>query len=87
MENVLQNPAIAGFERVKTLLEPDAQIMGEEIEVIFSAGKKDDLILLFFSGHGIKDDRGKLYFATNNTRKKDNGNLIWSTAVALAKIN
>ncbi len=48
MENVLQNPAIAGFERVKTLLEPDAQIMGEEIEVIFSAGKKDDLILLFF---------------------------------------
>ena len=86
MENVLQNPSIAGFEQVKTLLDPDAQTMREEIEVIFSGSKKDDLVLLFFSGHGIKDDRGKLYFATQNPRKNDQGKLIWSTAVAASFI-
>ncbi len=86
MQNVLQNPNIAEFERVKPLLDPDAQTMREEIEIIFSGCQKDDLVLLFFSGHGIKDDRGKLYFATNNTRKKDNGKLIWSTAVAASFI-
>ncbi|MGB5636273.1 MAG: SUMF1/EgtB/PvdO family nonheme iron enzyme [Waterburya sp.] len=86
MENVLQNPAIGRFERVETQLDPDAQTMREEIEVIFSGSQKDDLVLLFFSGHGIKDDRGKLYFATNNTRKNDQGKLIWSTAVAASWI-
>ena len=82
MQNVLQNPAIERFERVETRLDPDAQTMREEIEVIFSECQKDDLVLLFFSGHGIKNDRGKLYFAANNTRKNDQGKLIWSTAVA-----
>ena len=86
MQKVLQNPAIAEFERVKILRNPDAQTMREEVEVVFSGCRKDDLVLLFFSGHGIKNDRGKLYFATNNTRKKDNGNLIWSTAVAASFI-
>ena len=86
MQNVLENSDIAGFEQVKTLLDPDAQTMREEIEVIFSGCQKGDLVLLFFSGHGIKDDRGKLYFATNNTRKNDKGKLIWSTAVAASWI-
>ncbi len=33
----------------------------------FSQAKKDDLILLFFSGHGIRDDLGTLYLAVKNT--------------------
>lgn len=86
MQNVLQNPAIGRFERVEIRLDPDAQTMREEIEVIFSECQKDDLVLLFFSGHGIKNDRGKLYFATNNTRKNDQGKLIWSTTVAASWI-
>ena len=67
MQNVLQNPAIERFERIEKLPDPDAQTMREEIEAIFSECQKDDLVLLFFSGHGIKNDQGKLYFATNNT--------------------
>ena len=43
MEKVLQNPDIAGFERVKTLIDPDTQTMREEIEVIFSELQKEDL--------------------------------------------
>ena len=86
MQKVLQNPDIAGFERVKPLIDPDAQTMREEIEVIFSELQKEDLVLLFFSGHGIKDEGSKLYFATHNTRKNEKGKLIWSTAVAASFI-
>ena len=55
--------------------------MQEAIEMLFSERTKDDLALLFFSGHGIKDDAGRLYFATRLTRKNRKGELVKATAV------
>jgi uncharacterized caspase-like protein len=55
--------------------------MQYEIETLFDGRTKDDLVLLFFSGHGIKDDAGRLYFASRITRKNAKGDLIRSTAV------
>lgn len=81
MQRVLQHPDMGGFNEIKTLANPDGQQMQEAIEVLFSGGMKEDLTLLFFSGHGIKDDRGRLYFATPLTRKNSNGDLVKATAV------
>ncbi|MGI0486408.1 caspase, EACC1-associated type [Pantanalinema rosaneae CENA516] len=81
MQNVLRQPEMGGFDRVKTLADPDPLLMQQEIEHLFSDRSKDDLVLLFFSGHGIKDDTGRLYFATRITRKTPKGELIRSTAV------
>jgi uncharacterized caspase-like protein len=81
MQRVLQRPEIGGFDQVKTLTNPDPLLMQGEIESLFSERSKEDLVLLFFSGHGVKDDRGKLYFATRITRKSPRGELIKSTAV------
>ena len=39
-------------------------------------------MLLFFSGHGIKDDAGRLYLGTRKTRKTPQGELVRSSAVA-----
>lgn len=39
--------------------------------------KKDDLLLLYFSGHGILDEDGQLYLAVNNTEKE----LLSATAI------
>jgi uncharacterized caspase-like protein len=78
---VLQHPEMGEFDDIKTLANPDVQEMQEAIEFLFSGLSKDDLTLLFFSGHGIKDDRGRLYFATPLTRKNANGDLIKATAV------
>lgn len=82
MQRVLQDPEMGHFDRVKTLANPDPQTMHYEIEILFSEASKDDLVLLFFSGHGIKDDAGNLHFATRKTRKNEKGNLIRSTAVS-----
>jgi formylglycine-generating enzyme required for sulfatase activity/uncharacterized caspase-like protein len=81
LRRVLQDPEMGGFDEVKTLANPEPHAMQLEIETLFDSRAKDDLVLLFFSGHGIKDDAGKLYFASRSTKKNAKGNLIKSTAV------
>jgi Caspase domain/SPOR domain len=81
MQRVLQHSDMGEFDQIQTLANPDVQRMQESIEALFSGCAKEDMTLLFFSGHGIKDDRGRLYFATSLTRKNANGDLVKSTAV------
>ena len=70
MKRVLENPEMGGFE-VDTLLNPDPTPMRKAIKKLFSSCGKGDLVLLFFSGHGITDDDNKLYLATRITAKDD----------------
>lgn len=84
MQEVLLNPDIGGFAAtdVTLLKNPDRQVMEEAIYTLFAGRQRDDLLLLFFSGHGIKDDNGILYLATRGTRKAPQGDLIIPTAVS-----
>jgi hypothetical protein len=81
LRRVLQDPEMGAFDEVKILANPDPQIMQYDVETLFTGRSKDDLVLLFFSGHGIKDDSNALHFATRITRKNQKGDLIRSTAV------
>ncbi|NER26848.1 MAG: NACHT domain-containing protein [Symploca sp. SIO1C4] len=88
MYRVLQNPELGDFDQVNKLVNPNKQEMEEQIEAAFaSTRKKDDLVLLFFSGHGVKDERGRLYLANRITRKTEQGELIKATAVAASFIH
>lgn len=82
MRRVLQHPDMGDFDEAVPLIDPDPQEMGTAIENLFGDGKRDDLLLLFFSGHGIKDENGNLYLATRSTRKNERGGLIRSSAIA-----
>jgi branched-chain amino acid transport system substrate-binding protein len=81
MQRVLLHPDIGGFDDVTLLVNPQRHVMEEAIEILFDNRQKDDLVLLFFSGHGIKDESGKLYFAARNTRKTDKGVPVKATTV------
>jgi uncharacterized caspase-like protein/uncharacterized RDD family membrane protein YckC len=81
LQKILQDSEIGNFDEVKTLINPDPQSMQYAIETLFTGHSKDDLELLFFSGHGIKDDSNNLHFATRITCKNPKGDLIRSTAV------
>jgi uncharacterized caspase-like protein len=82
VKRVLQHPDMGGFDEVKPLINPDPLTMQEAIQALFlDRCTKDDIVLLFFPGHGIKDERGKLYFATHITRKNSQGELVKATAV------
>ena len=80
---VLRDPELGNFDSVEILPNPDCQEMQFAIETLLENRTKEDLVLLFFSGHGIKDhDYNKLHFATRITRKNNQGRLIVSSAVA-----
>jgi outer membrane protein assembly factor BamB len=63
---VLRNPGIGDFE-VRTLLNEPAHVVNLAVEEFFADRQPGDLLLLHFSGHGIKDQDGELYFAAPNT--------------------
>jgi formylglycine-generating enzyme required for sulfatase activity len=80
---VLVDPERGEFlaENVTALKNPDRQKMEEEIYWLFHNRQRDDLLLFYFSGHGIKDDRNNLYLGTSITCK-DKGALFQPSAVA-----
>ncbi len=82
MQRVLANPEMGGFaeNEITVLKNPQPQIMREAIEKLFATRQKDDLVLFYFSGHGIKDDAGRLYLSTRATRKEKSG-LVKSTSI------
>ena len=69
MKRVLENPNMGGFDEVTTRINPDLAAMQKAVQQIFANCHKDDLVLLFFSGHGITDDNNRLYLATKGTSK------------------
>ena len=82
LAHVLQDPGIGGFE-VRTLLNEPAHVVSLELEEFFADCRPDDLLLVHFSCHGIKDEGGDLYFAMANTVLRRLG----STAVAAEFVN
>ena len=82
LARVLRDPAIGGFE-VRTLLNEPAPTVNEAIEDFFADRSPDDLLLLHFSSHGVKDDEGELYFATSTTKL----NRLGATGIAADFVN
>ncbi len=82
LARVLGDMTIGGFA-VKTLLNQPSHQVNREIEAFFASGAKDDLLLLYFSGHGLKDETGRLYFATTDTDRR----FLRSTAVSAALLH
>lgn len=64
---ILKDQNICGFDDVKVLLNQLSPSVIEAIDEFFDQRKPDDLLLLYFSGHGVKDDIGSLYLAFKNT--------------------
>lgn len=79
---VLQDPGIGGFQ-VRTRLNEPAHSVSLAVEEFFADRRPDDLLLVHFSCHGIKDEGGELHFAMSNTLLRRLG----STAVAAEFVN
>jgi len=82
LAKVLGDPETCNF-LVQILVNRRAHRVNQVIEAFFDDRGRDDLLLLYFSGHGVKDEDGKLYFATPDTKR----NRLMSTAVSASFIN
>ena len=67
--HVLQLAEVAAFDEVLTLINENVPKLNEAIEDFFEDKKPDDLLVFYFSGHGVRDDEGSLFLAVKNTRK------------------
>jgi pSer/pThr/pTyr-binding forkhead associated (FHA) protein len=79
---VLREPVIGGFE-VLALVNKPAHEVNLAVEEFFADCQTDDLLLVYLSGHAVKDEHGELYFATADTRLRRLG----ATAVAAEFVN
>ena len=70
MTKVLTNPAMGDFTEVVPLINPNSLSMRKAIQKLFKRAKREDLILFYFSGHGLTDDDDHLYFTNKETEKE-----------------
>lgn len=77
MGRLFGDPSLGSFA-VTTLTDPRSQDMREALENLFADAASDDVVVLYLSGHGMKDQHGNLFFAANDTR----ADRLQSTAVS-----
>ena len=66
LARVLSDPAIGAFEVATSLNEPE-HVVRRRLSAFFEDRGSDDLLVLHLSCHGVKDEDGRLYFATSDT--------------------
>ncbi len=77
LTRVLTDSAIGDFTVNKLLNEPSG-VVREQIKGFFANRKPDDLLLLYFSCHGVLDHSGRLYFVASDTKNE----LLDSTGIS-----
>ncbi len=81
MRSVLSCPTMGGFDDVVALINPDVGEMRSRICEVFAQLTKQDLVLFYFTGHGIKDMTGDFYLTTAQSELFKNGRPNAGTAV------
>ncbi len=67
LAGVLGDPGIGGFDVDLSINQPE-HVVRRRLSEFFENRGIDDLLLLHLSCHGIKDEDGRLYFATPDTQ-------------------
>lgn len=82
LADVLLDPDIGAFDDVKVLVNASSNIVRRAISNFFAAKDREDLLLFYFSGHGVLDTHGRLFLAVKDTERP----LLRATAIPAAFI-
>ncbi|MEM8638909.1 MAG: GUN4 domain-containing protein [Cyanobacteria bacterium P01_G01_bin.54] len=83
LQIILQDEKVSAFDEVTVLPNSGRQAMEEAIYHLFANRQKDDVVLLYFSGHGVRDAQSlALFFATPQTQITERKTVVTPTAVA-----
>ncbi|TRU81013.1 MAG: caspase [Microcystis novacekii Mn_MB_F_20050700_S1] len=86
MRRVLEHPDMGAFNQVTVLPNPDKGSMEKAVEDLFANRQRDDLVLLYFSGHGLKAQNARFFLSTRETGRDQNGDFRRATALAASKL-
>src|SRR5262245_10725656 len=81
LRELLRDPEVGGFRPTELLINESKAEIERSIERMFRGAGPGDVVLFYFSGHGIRT-RHNLYLATANTDPQ----LLSSTAVSASLI-
>lgn len=82
LDRVLSDSKIGGFDTQVVLNKP-ANEVAYVLETFLTQTASSDTVLVHFSGHGLKDVDGRLYFACSNTETSK----LFSTAISAYDVN
>ncbi len=85
LRGALTDPAVGLFApaEVRVLPERGAQEILVEIQRFLGSATRDDLLLLYYSGHGVLDYRNQLFLCASDTRT----DVLMATSVSSTAIN
>lgn len=85
LRDALTDPQVGLFDRknVRALPERSKREIATAMEEFFQAATMDSLVLLYYSGHGRRDEYDNLYLCARDTRT----NLLMSTGISDSEIN
>lgn len=83
LESVLADPAIGAFTELKVIADQPEYLVRREIDLFLRAKPVNSMMMIYITGHGIKDMDGKLYFAARDTQQ----DALESTAISAAWIS
>jgi formylglycine-generating enzyme required for sulfatase activity len=69
LARVFDSRDICSFDDVIVLFNENASKVSETIDYFLSNRTPSDLLVLYFSGHGVRDEYGSLYLAVKNTNR------------------
>jgi formylglycine-generating enzyme required for sulfatase activity/uncharacterized caspase-like protein len=92
LAEVLRDPQLGGFpsDQVVVLQDPQRTPMERAVELLFANRDPEDLLLLYFSGHGFRDDQRQLLLSCSESRKfgegRERGKVQQSTTLRAAQL-
>jgi hypothetical protein len=66
---VLRSPSICGFDYVQSMLDASASDARVALSMMLTRAAADDLVLVYFTGHGVLDEQGQLFFCLRDTQR------------------
>jgi hypothetical protein len=82
LAEVLSDPAVGGYS-VSVLHNAPSHALREAVEAFFDNRQPDDVLVLYFSCHGLKNAVGELFLAATDTKPT----LLGATTVPAAFVN
>jgi len=68
LANVLGDEKIGGFDEVASLINQTETEIRRAISSFVEGKRPNDIVLVYFSGHGVLDSNGRLYLASKDTQ-------------------
>lgn len=81
LARTLSTPPRGIFQNIQTIIDQENSVILTKIEELVNQLSKEDLLLLYFSGHAKKDEFGKLHLAVKNSKSRLKTSMISITTL------